>query len=155
MICIIDKWIITYQEPIKGIKVRLLLGYPSKYRNYTSKKQFLQFPHSSRWITFLPFISQKILLNIKNVQFDFRMGCIPILFPFLWIINMKFTSLWFFFIFKYSDIGLLWSKITIFIIEITLKLLLHTKYGWNNPSWGRLGMKSPKLHVFAFISAQN
>ena len=32
-----------------------------------------------------------------------------------------------FFIFKYSDIGLLWSQITIFIIEITLKLLLHKK----------------------------
>ena len=32
------------------------------------------------------------------------------------------------FIFKISDIGLLWSKITIFIIEITLKLVLDTKY---------------------------
>ena len=32
-----------------------------------------------------------------------------------------------FFIFKYSIIGLLWSQITIFIIEITLKLLLHKK----------------------------
>ena len=30
------------------MKVRLLLGYPSKYRNYTSKKQFGQFPHSPR-----------------------------------------------------------------------------------------------------------
>ena len=30
-----------------------------------------------------------------------------------------------FFIFKYSDIGLLLSKINIFIIEITLKLLLQ------------------------------
>ena len=47
---------------------------------------------------------------------------------------------------KISDIGLLWSKITIFIIEITLKLYLHTKYGWNNPNWGRLGLISPKLH---------
>ena len=47
-----------------------------------------------------------------------------------------------------SDIGLLWSKITIFIIEITLELLLPTKYGWNNPNWGRLGLKSPKLHFF-------
>ena len=48
-----------------------------------------------------------------------------------------------------SDIGLLWSKITILIIEITLELLLHTKYGWNTPNWGRLGLKSPKLHFFA------
>ena len=26
---------------------------------------------------------------------------------------------------------------------------LHTKYGWNNPNWGRLGLKSQKLHFFA------
>ena len=54
-----------------------------------------------------------------------------------------------FLFFKISDIGLLWSKTTIFIIEITLKLLLHTKYGWNNLNWGRLGLKSPKLYLFA------
>ena len=42
--------------------------------------------------------------------------------------------------------ALLWSQITISIIEITLKQLLHKKYGWNNPNWGRLGLKSPKLH---------
>ena len=53
------------------------------------------------------------------------------------------------FIFKISDISLLLSKITIFIIEITLKLVLDTKYGWNNPTWGRLGPKSQKLHFFA------
>ena len=36
---------------------------------------------------------------------------------------------------KTSDIALLAiSQITIFIIEITLKLLLHTKYGRNNPN---------------------
>ena len=51
-------------------------------------------------------------------------------------------------IFKYSDIGFLWSQITIFIIEITLKLLLHKKYRWNNPNWSRLGLKNPKLHFF-------
>ena len=33
-----------------------------------------------------------------------------------------------FFIFKYNDIGFLWSKINIFIIEISLKVHLHTKY---------------------------
>ena len=43
-----DKWIITYQEPIEGIKVWLLLGYPSKFWNYTPKKQFGWFPHSPR-----------------------------------------------------------------------------------------------------------
>ena len=48
-----------------------------------------------------------------------------------------------------SDIGLHCSKITIFIIEIALELLLHTKYGWNNPNWGRLGLKSLNLHFFA------
>ena len=55
-----------------------------------------------------------------------------------------------FLIFWFSNIaGLLWSKITIFIIEISLKLHLQTKYGWNNPNWGRLGLKSRKLHFFA------
>ena len=49
-----------------------------------------------------------------------------------------------------SDIALLWSLITIFIIEITLKQFLHKQYGWNNPNWGRLGLKSPKLHFLVF-----
>ena len=80
------------------------------------------------------------------------MGCTLVLFSFLWITNVQFTNFLFlnfkFFIFKYSYIGLLWSKITIFIIEITLKLPLLSKYGWNNPNWGRLGLKNPKRHVF-------
>ena len=59
-----------------------------------------------------------------------------------------------FLIFKYSDIGLLWSKITIFIIEITLKQLLHTKYIWNNPNSRRLGLKSPKFNFLLFLAAQ-
>ena len=29
------------------------------------------------------FISQIFLLNIKNVKFNFKMGCIPVVFPFL------------------------------------------------------------------------
>ena len=44
----------TY-EPIEGIKVWILLGYPSnilgfpsKYCNYTSKKKLGWFPHSPR-----------------------------------------------------------------------------------------------------------
>ena len=110
-------------------------------------------PIPPQWITFLPFISQFFLLKIKDVEFHFRMGCILVLFPFLWIINIQFTNVWclnfYFFIFKYTNIGLLWSKITIFIIEITLKLLLLKKYGWNNPNWGRLGLECPKLHFFA------
>ena len=113
-----------------------ILGYPSKYRNYTSKKLFGRFPQVPPcWITFLPFISQIFLLHIKDVEVDFIMGCILVLFPFLSIINVQFTNFWFFnfqfFYFQYSDIGLLCSKITIFIIEITLKLLLNKKYGWN------------------------
>ena len=55
-------------------------------------------------------------------------------------------------IFKISIIGLLWSKITIFIIEITLKLFLHSKYGWNNPNSGRLGLKCPKLQFLPALS---
>ena len=102
--CIIDKLIITHQEPIEGIKVWILLGYPcnilgfrSKYCNYTSKMKLGQFPYFSwvptpLWTTFLIVVSQKILLNIKDVEFDFRMGCILVLFRFLRIINMQFTN---------------------------------------------------------------
>ena len=81
-----------------------------------------------------------------------------VLFPFLPIRTVQFTNFGFlnfrFFYFQNSDIGLLWSKITIFIIEIYLKLHLHTKYGWNNPNWGRLGLKSLKLHFLSFLAAQ-
>ena len=78
---------------------------------------------------FFILISQKMLLNIKDVEFDFRMGCILVLFPFLWIIKPAIYKFWIFefFIFKISDIGLFWSKITIFIIEISLKL--HFRMG--------------------------
>ena len=77
---------------------------------------------------------------------------------FLWIIKVQCTNYGFlnfqdYFNFKISDIGLLWSKITIFIIEISLKLQLHTKYGWNNPNSCRLGLKSLKLH-FLFLTVQ-
>ena len=166
---IIKKLIITHQEPIEGIKVGILLGYlcnilgyPSKYCNYTSKKKLGRFLHSPcppQWIIFLIVISQKILLNIKDVEFDFRIGCILVLFPLLWIINVQFTNFGFldfqFFIFKISDIGLLWSKITIFIIEISLKLHLHTKYGWNNPNSCRLSLKSPNFIFCHFRQLKN
>ena len=80
-----------HKEPIEGVKVWLLLGfpsnilgYPSKYQNHTYKNRFGQFPHSPpQWITFLPFISQNILLNITDVELDISMGCILVLFLFL------------------------------------------------------------------------
>ena len=59
-----------------------------------------------------------------------------------------------FLFFKISQIGLFWSKIIIFIIEISLKLHLHTKYGWNNPNWRWLGLKSPKFNLLPFLAAQ-
>ena len=48
-----------------------------------------------------------------------------------------------FFIFKIS------SKIAIFIIEISIKVHLHSKYGWNNPHSHRLGLKNTKISFFA------
>ena len=113
----------TYKEPIEGIKVWLLLGYPSKYWNYTSKCIWTvpvqiprvwervysthtlecrecipicwtvpPFPQAPpKWISLLP-ILEIFLLNIKDVEFDFRMGYIPVLFSFLWIIKVIFTN---------------------------------------------------------------
>ena len=76
--CIIEKLIITHQEPIEGIKVWLLLrhpcnilGYPSKYCNYTSKKKLGWFPHSLHWITILIFISQKNIIEHKSCRIRF------------------------------------------------------------------------------------
>ena len=50
--CIIEKLIITHQEPTEGIQVWILLGYASnilgyasKYCNYTSKRKLGRFPH--------------------------------------------------------------------------------------------------------------
>ena len=37
MYCIIEKLIITHQEPIEGIKVWILLGYKSNILGYPSK----------------------------------------------------------------------------------------------------------------------
>ena len=84
------------------------------------------------------------------------MGCILVLFLILWIINVKFAKfqIFNFFIFKYSDIGLLWSKITIFIIEKSLKLHYIQNTGWDNPNSHRLGLKSPKFHFLPFLGAQ-
>ena len=98
--CIIEKLIIIHQEPIEGMKLWILLGYPTKYCNYTSKKKLGRFPpfplppppvdnffniHLTKNIV-------KILFNIKDLGFVFRMGSILVLFPFLWIINVQFTN---------------------------------------------------------------
>ena len=68
---ITEKLIITHQEPIEGIKVCILLGYPcnilgypSKYSNYTSKKKFGHFPHSPchpQWIFFNGHLTKNII----------------------------------------------------------------------------------------------
>ena len=82
-----------YQEPIEDIKVYILvgypcniLGYPSKYCNNTSNKKLRLFPHSP-WTqpvdNFFNSLLTKILLNITDVEFNFRMGCILVLSPFL------------------------------------------------------------------------
>ena len=85
--CFVEKLIITHEEPIEGIKVWILLGYSSKYCNYTSNRKLGRFPHSPRpppqWITFfdltkIQWISQKLLLYIKDVKFDLRMGRIHV-----------------------------------------------------------------------------
>ena len=40
-------------------------------------------------VTFLIFILENKLFNMKDVKFHFRMGCIPVFFQFLWT-----TPLW-------------------------------------------------------------
>ena len=55
----------------KNIKKKILNFIFPKFKNGAYEGH-----PPSQWITFLPFISQKILLNIKDVEFDFRMGCI-------------------------------------------------------------------------------
>ena len=106
------------------------------------------FPPAPTWVTFLICIKHILLLNIKDVEFNFRMGCILVLFQFLWIINVQFTNFWIFEFSKCCQICLFWSKITIIIIEISIKLYLHTKYRWNNPNSLRLGLKNQK-NIFA------
>ena len=123
--------------------------------------------------TFLILISQKILLNIKDIAFDFRMGCILALFLFLRIINVQFKNFGFFYFQNeqywltllycitlptllyyttYSIVFLIQNKKI--IIEISLNLHLHTKYERNNPNSGRLDQKSSKFNFLPFIAAQ-
>ena len=63
-----------------------------------------------------------------------------------WILDFLF--------FKFTKWALFWSKISIFSIEISLELHLHTKYGWNNPNSCWLGLKSQKLYFLPFLAAQ-
>ena len=72
----------------------------------TFPRNLENFPHTlPQWITFLIFISQKILLNIKDAEFDFSMGCLLVLFLFLSIINVQFTI--FEFLILFSNIAIL------------------------------------------------
>ena len=114
--CIIEKLIITHQEPIESIKVWILLGYPSKILGYSSK-----------YCNYTKYCIYTKNGHVKLIQFS---------------------------IFKITDICLLWLKITIFIIEISLKLHLHAKYGWNNSNSWWLGLKSPKFHFLSFLAVQ-
>ena len=68
--------------------------------------------------------------------------------------NKRETWIFDFFICKISNIGLLSSKIIIFIIEISLKLRLQTKYGWNEHNSRRLRLKSPKFNFLSFLAAE-
>ena len=74
--CIIEKLIITYHEPIEGIKVWILLvypsnilGYPNKYCNYTSKKKLGQFPHSPQMDDFFNIHLMKNIIDNKRCRF--------------------------------------------------------------------------------------
>ena len=152
----------TNYHSIECIQVWILLGYqsnifgyPVNTGNYTSKRKLGWFPTSLRPTQLVTFfnILKKILINIKDVIFDFKMGCILVLFSYLWIINVQFTN-FDFLIIKICQIGVFWSKISIIIIEISQKLHLHAKYGWNNPYSCRFGLKSHKVHFLKFLAAQ-
>ena len=123
-------------------KVWILLEYPSNIDN------FFNISHT-----------KNIIVILKDVEFDFRMGCILILFPFLWIIKLQFTIYGFldfwFFVLKIRKIYLFWSKITIFIIEISLKPHLCTKYGLNNLNSHRLAWKVKNLIFYYFWQLKN
>ena len=66
------------------------------------------------WVVYL---SNLIFMNNMHAIYKFW------IFEFWIILFKKFAILAYF------------DPITIFIIEITLKLVLDAKYGWNNPNW--------------------
>ena len=115
-----EKLKITHKELIEGIKAWILLGYPSnmlgypsKYCNYTSIKTLGQFPHSPTRPRVCNFfnthLTKNIIQNIKDVEFDFRMSCLLVLFMFLRIINVQFSNLliFVFLIFIFSKLAIL------------------------------------------------
>ena len=59
-----------------------------KINNYTSRTNRRQ----KSVDILLGYPNQNILLNINDVEFDLSMGCIFVLFPFLWIINVQFIK---------------------------------------------------------------
>ena len=136
-----------------------ILRYPSKYCNYTSKKQFGRFPHSLRPHPVDNFFTLHLtifFIEHKRCRIRFRMGCILILFSFLWIINVKFTN-FVFLNFLFSNIVIL-AYLDHKLPFLSLKFLQNYIYiqntGWNNSNLHRFGLKSQKFHFLPFIGAQ-
>ena len=134
-----------------------IIGYPSKYWSYTSTTKLGWLPHSPLSPPVDNFFNIHFTKNIiehKRCRIRFYNGLYTVIISVFMNNKREIYKFWIFeflifCFFKISDIGLLWSKITIFIIEITLNRLLHIKYGWNNPNWGRFPLKSPKLYFLA------
>ena len=68
----------THKEPIEGTKVWLLLRYPNNIQYLDIQVNTVitlprgnrdGSPFTKKFVNFLPFILQKILLNIKDVEF--------------------------------------------------------------------------------------
>ena len=72
------------------IKVNTVITLPR--RNQDGSPIPPEPPPPPQWITFLIVISQKILLNIKDVEFEFTIGCILFLFQFLWMNEEKMNE---------------------------------------------------------------
>ena len=132
-------------------------GYPSKYWNYTSRKKLGFF---FLLLLFYP-SSQKILLNIKGAEFNFRMGCILVLFLFLWIINVQLRNFRFLnFEFFYFRIQWYWLTLipnchfydwnfskTTFTYKILDEITLtHTGWAWKVQNFIFAISRSPKIH---------
>ena len=123
----VEKWMNRrnqHKEPIEGIKVWLLLGYPSKFWNYTPKTKLGRFPQDLPVDNFFNLHLTKNIIEHKRCRIRFYYALYTCLISDF--MNNK-RAIYIFWIFKYRDIGLLWSKITI-VIEISLKLHLHIKY---------------------------
>ena len=103
------------------------------------------------------FLNIRLTKNIyehKGVELDFLYGLYTCLISIFINNKCAISQMLYFLFFKISQISLFWSQITIFIIEISLKLHLQTKYGWNNANSHRLCLKSQKLHFLLFLAAQ-